>query len=97
MNKTFQAKATLESVIDNYEGFDLVNEAIRKMEFIIAKEKEEAIQQKKEQTFIEIMDDDFDYEIEEIDENYVVEGLNQNNIVNDSINININILENEFE
>ena len=43
------------------------------------------------------MDDDFDYEIQEIDENYVVEGLNQNNIVNDSINININILENEFE
>tara|TARA_B100002052_G_scaffold95601_1_gene88246 strand:- start:27173 stop:30283 length:3111 start_codon:yes stop_codon:yes gene_type:complete len=97
LNKTFQAKATLESVIDNYKGLDLVNEAIRKMEFIIAKEKEDAIQQKKEQTFIEIMDDDFDYEIQEIDENYVVEGLNQNNIVNDSINININILENEFE
>ena len=38
LNKTFQAKATLESVIDNYK-VDLVNEAIRKMEFIIAKEK----------------------------------------------------------
>ena len=47
LNKTFQAKATLESIIDNYKGFDLVNEAIEKMEFIIAKEKEEGYSTKK--------------------------------------------------
>lgn len=66
-DNAFQAKYTLKSVIDNYEGADLVQEAQKKLDIIIEKEnleqqkrlaeeariKEEQLQKEKEQAAIE--------------------------------------------
>ena len=61
----FQAKATLESIIENHDGDDLVNLARRKWELIV--EKETVINTKKEETqsYIEISEEEFDYDLEE--------------------------------
>ncbi|RLD55526.1 MAG: hypothetical protein DRJ05_12805, partial [Bacteroidetes bacterium] len=40
-DNNFQAKETLQSIIDNYEGEELRNEAIKKLDIIVQKEKEE--------------------------------------------------------
>jgi len=61
----FQAKATLESIIENHNGDDLVNLARRKWELIV--ERENVINTKKEepQSYIEISEEEFDYDLEE--------------------------------
>lgn len=41
MDNAFQAKHTLQSIIDNYEGEDLRNQAINRMEFILEMERSE--------------------------------------------------------
>ena len=61
----FQAKATLESIIENHDGDDLVNLARKKWELIV--ERETVINTKKEepQSYIEISEEEFDYDLEE--------------------------------
>ena len=61
----FQAKATLESIIENHNGDDLVNLARKKWEIIV--ERETVINTKKEepQSYIEISEEEFDYDLEE--------------------------------
>ena len=70
-NNNFQAKATLESVIENCEIDELVNIARFKWERIVEKENEK----KKDInnslfSFIEITDEDIQYTIEEYDLDY---------------------------
>ena len=97
INKTFQAKATLESVIENYNGTDLTDLAIAKLESIIEKEKNEVFEQKKDQAFIEIFEDDYDYEVQRIDENYIVKEITSDTINENIDKINLNNIENEFD
>ena len=68
----FQAKATLESVIENHDNEDLVNIARKKWELILESEKEVATDELQQQSYIDISEDDFDYELIEIDEDYSV-------------------------
>ena len=60
----FQAKVTLESIIENHDGDDLVNLARKKWELIV--ERETVINTKKEepQSYIEISEEEFDYDLE---------------------------------
>ena len=71
-NNIFQAKATLESIIENHEGEDLVNIARKKWEHILETEKEKIVEKVNEEPIIEILEDDFQYDIIEIDEDYIV-------------------------
>ena len=97
MDNSFQAKATLESIIDNHENQDLVNVAREKWELILQAEKEITINEVEEQSFIEISEDNFEYEVKDIDEDYIVP-LPDTIIDMDSLEItNEDILENEFE
>ena len=61
----FQAKATLESIIENHDGDALVSLARRKWELIL--EREVVINTKKEepQSYIEISEEEIDYDLEE--------------------------------
>lgn len=68
----FQAKATLESVIDNHDGEALVNTARKKWEFLIESEQKTVVEEVVTESFIEILEDDFEYEVQEIDVDYVV-------------------------
>ena len=100
---TFQAKATLESIIENYDGEDLVNVARKKWERII--EDEIYIDKSLDNLFyIEILDDEIDYEddLEEydvliIDEDYEVVISDSIQSVKDSLRINKNDLFYENE
>ena len=58
----YQAKATLESVIENHDGEDVVNLAKKKWEQIVEKEQSEKVELEKEEATIEI-GDTLDYEI----------------------------------
>ena len=62
----FQAKATLESIIENHEGEDLVNLARKKWELIV--EREVLINKIKEepQSYIEILEQEINYDLEEV-------------------------------
>jgi tetratricopeptide (TPR) repeat protein len=94
----FQAKATLESIIENHNNEDLVNVARKKWELIVESEKEIAVDEVLEQSFIEIFEYDFEYEVQEIDEDYIVPIPDTISIELDSLEItNKNILENDFE
>ena len=94
----FQAKATLESIIENHDGEDLVNIAREKWEVILAQEKEIVVEVIEEQSFIEISEDEFEYEVKEFDEDYEVPMPDTTNISMDSLEIiNENILEDEIE
>ena len=94
----FQAQATLESVIENHDGEDLVNVARKKWEFILETKKEIAVDEIEEQSFIEISEEDFEYEVIEIDEDYTVPIPEVINLDVDSLEIiNQNILIDEFE
>ena len=73
----FQAKATLESIIKNHDGEDLVNIAREKWEVILEQEKEIVVEEIEEQSYIEISEDEFEYEVKEFDEDYVVQCLTQ--------------------
>jgi len=74
----FQAKATLESIIDNHEGEELLNIARKKWELIVERESLENEIKEEPQSFIEISEEEFDYDLEEflveeiIDEDYKV-------------------------
>jgi len=94
----FQAKATLESIIKNHEGEDLVNIAREKWEVILEQEKEIAVEEIEEQSYIEISEDEFEYEVTEFDEDYVVPMPDTTNLPMDTLEIiNENILEDEIE
>ena len=58
----YQAKATLESVIENHNGEDVVNLAKKKWEQIIEKKQSEKVESEKEESTIEI-GETLDYEI----------------------------------
>ena len=58
----YQAKATLESVIENHDGEDVVNIAKKKWEQIVEKEQSEKVKLEKEKSTIEI-GDTLDYQI----------------------------------
>ena len=90
----FQAQATLESVIENHDGEDVVNVARKKWEFILETKKEIAVDEIEEQSFLEISEEDFEYEVIEIDDDYTVpipgvlnldslEIINQNILIGD--------------
>ncbi|MEC7646256.1 MAG: tetratricopeptide repeat protein, partial [Bacteroidota bacterium] len=94
----FQAKATLESIIENHDDEDLVNIARKKWELILENEKETVFDQSQEEVFIEILEDDFQYEVQEIDEDYVVPIPDNISIERpDSQIVDKNIIEYEFE
>ena len=94
----FQAKATLESIIENHDEEDLINVARKKWERIIEGEQEIIIDTIQEYTFIEIFEDNIEYEVEQIDDNYIVPMLDTLNTVLDSVEIiNKNILDDEFK
>jgi tetratricopeptide (TPR) repeat protein len=94
----FQAKATLESIIENHDDDGLVNIARKKLCIILESEKELLISDVKQESFIEISEDDFEYEVKEIDEEYIVPLPNAINIDADTEGIiNDNILEDEFK
>ena len=65
----FQAKATLESVIENHDDEDLVNFARSKWEIIVENNQDTPVNEVVEQSFIEISEYDFEYEV---DEDYIV-------------------------
>jgi len=59
----FQAKATLESIIDNYSGEDLIIIAKQKREKII--ESEIVVEKNEvENYYMDIFEDDLDYELQ---------------------------------
>ena len=92
-DNAFQAKATLESIIENHDNDDLVNIARKKWELIVEREKEIIIDTIQKDIFLSIFEDDIYYEVDEIDENYIVtipDTLNKNL---DSLNINQKIRE----
>ncbi|MBC8266266.1 MAG: tetratricopeptide repeat protein [Flavobacteriales bacterium] len=66
----FQAKATLESVIENYDGEDLLIVARKKYENILESEIVDTTLIQEAETYINIFDEEIDYEVlfqEEID------------------------------
>ncbi len=94
----FQAKATLESIIENHDDQDLVNIARKKWELIVESEKEIAVDQVKEQSFIEISEDAFEYKVQEIDEDYIGPITEILPVETDSIKTtNENILKDEVQ
>ena len=95
----FQAKATLESIIENHDDEALVNIARKKWEIILEGENQfSPLIQREKKSFIEISEDDFEYEVKEIDDDYIVPLPDTLLKVKDSIeNVNKNILNNEFE
>ena len=80
----FQAKATLESIIENHNGEDLINLARKKWELIVEREtlsiaiKEQQLFLVRHQSYIEISEEEIDYDLVEfliekvIDEDYKV-------------------------
>ncbi len=60
---TFQAKATLESVIENHKGDELVNLARKKWELIV--ENEKVIKETEPQFFIDVSEEEIDYDLED--------------------------------
>ena len=91
-NNNFQAKATLESIIDNHEGKELVNIARKKLEDIIERE----LLEKKNTSYnlhVDVLEDDVDYDIEIFQDSSYLQ--NMKGILIDSIsNINIDSLNN---
>ncbi|MAJ90529.1 MAG: hypothetical protein CMD08_04570 [Flavobacteriales bacterium] len=92
----FQAKATLESVIENHDDEVLVDFARSKWEIIVESEEKKVIDNEVvEQSFIEISEYDFEYEI---DEDYIVPLPDTINIKLDSLDrVDDKISEYEFE
>ena len=72
----FQAKATLESIIENHDGEELVNLARKNWELILEREILKNDIKKLPQSYIEISEEEIDYDFEEflieekIDEDY---------------------------
>ena len=82
----FQAKATLESIIENHEGEDLVNLAHKKWELIV--EREVLINKIKEapQSYIEISEQEINYDLEEIVIEQVEIDVNYEVVAPDTLN-----------
>ena len=83
----FQAKATLESIIENYPEDDLINEARRKYEMLISKEQRE--QEKiaiESQSYIDILEDDIDYQLLYEEEDELLESNIQDSVMQDTVN-----------
>ena len=61
----FQAKATLESIIENYEGEELLIVARKKFEAILQKEISDiaSIEENQAEIVIEILDEEINYEV----------------------------------
>jgi tetratricopeptide (TPR) repeat protein len=103
-DNNFQAKATLESIIENHDGEDLVNVARKKWEQIVENEimVEEVVE---EQSYIDILEDEIDYELEFdndtlqiIDRDYEVVAPDTIKTRTDSLNIiHKNTVEDEIE
>lgn len=94
----FQAKATLESIIENHDNELIINIARKKWESIVESEQEKTVKPEVVQSFIEISEEVFDYDVEEIDDNYVVPGHDIAELKIDTAKqIKTNFLENEFE
>jgi len=90
----FQAKATLESIIENHDDTTLVNIARKKWESII--ENERIFEGYEEQVFIQISEDDFEYKIDDVYDDYIVPVPDTIRTDVDSIGIiNENILKDE--
>ncbi|MBT5090698.1 MAG: tetratricopeptide repeat protein [Flavobacteriales bacterium] len=74
----FQAKATLESIIENHDGEELVNLARKNWELIVERENLKNAIKEQPQSYIEISEEEIDYDLEEflieevIDEDYKV-------------------------
>lgn len=77
-NNYFQAKATLESVIENHNGDELVNIARKEWEIIIETEASQNVVKEDPQSYIEIMEDDIDYDIFE-------DSIQYNDHINDTL------------
>ena len=82
----FQAKATLESIIENHEGEDLVNLARKKWELIA--EREVLINKIKEepQSYIEILEQEINYDLEEVLIDQVEIDVNYEVVAPDTLN-----------
>ncbi|MDG1283694.1 MAG: hypothetical protein P8N46_03470, partial [Flavobacteriales bacterium] len=94
----FQAKATLESIIENHENEFIINIARKKWESIVENDQEKIVKSEVVQSFIEISEEVFDYDVEEIDDNYVVPVPDIAELKIDTAKkIKTNFLENEFE
>ena len=97
-NNYFQAKATLESIIENHDDENLVVFARKKLEIILEGEQEITVGELDKESFILILEDEFRYEVEELDEDYIVPMPDSLKLELDSIKrINENTLEDEFE
>jgi len=74
----FQAKATLESIIENHDGEELVNFARKNWELILERETFKNTIKEQPQSYIEISEEEIDYDLEGffieqvIDEDYKV-------------------------
>ena len=74
----FQAKATLESIIENHDGKELVNLARQNWELILEREALQNVIKQQSQIYIQISEEEIDYDFESflleevIDEDYVV-------------------------
>ena len=74
----FQAKATLESIIENHDGEELVNLAKKNWELILERETLKNAIRELPQSYIEISEEEIDYDLQEflidpvIDEDYKV-------------------------
>lgn len=103
-DNNFQAKATLESIIENHDGEDLVNVARKQWEEIV---ESEVVEDKgeSEKSYIDILEDEIDYELEFdtdtlqiIDKDYEVEILDTLKLETDSLDIiNENIVDDKIE
>ena len=94
----FQAKATLESIIENHENEFIINIARKKWESIVENDQAKIVKPEVVQSFIEISEEVFDYDVEEIDDNYVVPVPDIAELKIDTAKkIKTNFLENEFE
>jgi len=97
----FQAKATLESIIENYKGEDLVNLARKKWELIAEREVLKNKIKKEPESYIEILEQEIGYDLEEvvieqveIDVNYKVTAPDAvNDTKKDTIDINYEYID----
>ncbi len=62
----FQAKATLESIIENHDGEELLNIARKKWELIVERESLKNAIKEEPQSYIEISEEEIDYDLEEL-------------------------------
>ncbi len=92
----FQAKATLESIIENHKGEGLVNLARKKWELIVEREVLKNKIKEESQSYIEILEQEIGYDLEEvvIDVNYKVLAPDTvNDTKKDTIDVNYEYID----